>query len=272
MRISQLSEERVAAFSQALSGASKVAVATSSVADITDLVVALEDADEETDVEILTDSDTVVELRELFFTTSRLVDYVLADTLTIRARESPLQSLIITEDAVGAVAGFREGNPAVVETTDTSVVAGTLKAFEERFERAETVTFWKPGYATMLEELEARFDESLVADVTDGLDAARDGEEPAVEINPVYVTLLVGGYNEASFYRLSRWGEATQLGSCANFSRKKQELEELDLIETEQIPIDVGRPRQRLLLGDALEAETIEDIVDTAIDELKKDA
>lgn len=270
MSISQRSEERVAAFSRALSGKSTVGFSTSSVADITDLVVALEDADEVADVEILTDSDTVIEQRKLFLTTSRLVDYVLAGTLTVHAQEAPLQSLIITEDAVGAVAGFREGNPAVAETTDESAVAETVQAFEERFDGAEEVTFRTPGYATLLEELEETSDKPLVEDFKDGLEAAKDAEQPAVKINPVYVSLLVGGYNEASFYRLSRWGETAQVGSPANFSRKKQKLEELNLIETEQIPSNLGRRRQRLLLGDALEAETIEGIVDTAIDRLTK--
>ena len=40
------------------------------------------------------------------------------------------------------------------------------------------------------------------------------------------------------------------LASRATFSRKKTAFEEMGLIETEKVSIDVGRPRQRLVLGD----------------------
>ena len=40
------------------------------------------------------------------------------------------------------------------------------------------------------------------------------------------------------------------MASKATFSRTKTRLEERGLIETEKVPIDVGRPRLRLLLGE----------------------
>uniref|UniRef100_UPI001E507812 transcriptional regulator TbsP domain-containing protein n=1 Tax=Halegenticoccus soli TaxID=1985678 RepID=UPI001E507812 len=38
--------------------------------------------------------------------------------------------------------------------------------------------------------------------------------------------------------------------SKATFSRTKTRLEDMGLIDTEKVPIDVGRPRLRLKLGD----------------------
>jgi predicted transcriptional regulator len=51
-------------------------------------------------------------------------------------------------------------------------------------------------------------------------------------------------------YDLSKWGEDVGVASKATFSRVKTNLEEQGLLDTEKVPIDVGRPRLRLLLGD----------------------
>jgi len=51
-------------------------------------------------------------------------------------------------------------------------------------------------------------------------------------------------------YDISKWGEDVGIASKATFSRTKTRLEELGLIDTEKVPIDVGRPRLRLKLGD----------------------
>ncbi|MFB6184704.1 MAG: DUF5821 family protein, partial [Haloarculaceae archaeon] len=49
---------------------------------------------------------------------------------------------------------------------------------------------------------------------------------------------------------ISKWGEDIGLASKATFSRTKTKLEDMGLIDTEKVPIDVGRPRLRLMLGD----------------------
>lgn len=105
-----------------------------------------------------------------------------------------------------------------------------MEAVEGRFEEAEEVTFQKPGYSALLENLEETFDESLVEEFKEALDVAQQPNTPSLQIGPVDVSLLVGGYNEVSFYELSRCGESVWLASSANFSRKKRELEELTFI------------------------------------------
>ena len=54
------------------------------------------------------------------------------------------------------------------------------------------------------------------------------------------------------------------LASKATFSRMKGRLEEQGVIATEKVPIDVGRPRLRLRLGDQLRDEEISDLPATA--------
>jgi predicted transcriptional regulator len=62
--------------------------------------------------------------------------------------------------------------------------------------------------------------------------------------------LLVAARHGEMLYDLSKWGEDTGVASKATFSRMKTHLERQGIIETEKVPIDVGRPRLRLLLGD----------------------
>ncbi|PSQ37416.1 hypothetical protein BRD05_00685, partial [Halobacteriales archaeon QS_9_70_65] len=60
----------------------------------------------------------------------------------------------------------------------------------------------------------------------------------------------VAAKNEDLLYDISKWGEDIGIASKATFSRTKSRLEETGLIDTEKVPIDVGRPRLRLKLGD----------------------
>jgi predicted transcriptional regulator len=88
------------------------------------------------------------------------------------------------------------------------------------------------------------------ADLEAVLDSLRetDGNEGALD--EVTVSLLVAAKNDVLLYDISKWGEDIGLASKATFSRTKTELEDVGLIETEKVPIDVGRPRLRLRLGD----------------------
>ena len=64
------------------------------------------------------------------------------------------------------------------------------------------------------------------------------------------ISLLVAAKNEALLYDISKWGEDVGIASKATFSRTKTKLEDMGLLDTEKVPIDVGRPRLRLMLGD----------------------
>ncbi|MFW6153464.1 MAG: hypothetical protein ACOC42_03805, partial [Halobacteriota archaeon] len=67
-------------------------------------------------------------------------------------------------------------------------------------------------------------------------------------------------------YDVSKWGEDIGLASKATFSRKKSELEDAGVIDTEKEYIDVGRPRLRLKFAHAsLEGASPADIVDRVV-------
>src|SRR5699024_2222448 len=66
----------------------------------------------------------------------------------------------------------------------------------------------------------------------------------------VELCLLAGAAHEVMLYNLSNWGEEVGVASRATFSRTKIRLEDAEILATEKVPIAVGRPRQRLLLGE----------------------
>jgi len=79
------------------------------------------------------------------------------------------------------------------------------------------------------------------------MDSARGADG---EVDEVTVALLVAAKNDVLLYDISKWGGDVGIASKATFSRTKTRLEDLGIIDTEKVPIDVGRPRLRLKLGD----------------------
>ena len=116
-----------------------------------------------------------------------------------------------------------------------------------------------------METLEADIGPDAAADfetVLDSLETARgDGEG----LDEVTISLLVAAKNGELLYDISKWGEDVGVASKATFSRTKTQLEDNGLLDTEKVPIDVGRPRLRLLLGDSRLGEAdAEDIAGVA--------
>jgi hypothetical protein len=102
--------------------------------------------------------------------------------------------------------------------------------------------------------------------VLDSLDAARGNGNGLDEVT---VSLLVAARNDELLYDISKWGEDIGLASKATFSRTKSRLEDSDLLDTEKVPIDVGRPRLRLMLGDeSPEGADIDELASTAKEKL----
>lgn len=66
-------------------------------------------------------------------------------------------------------------------------------------------------------------------------------------INEVETAIISGARAEVLFSKISKWGEETNIASKATFSRTKSKLEENGEIETEKVPIEVGRSKLRLI-------------------------
>jgi hypothetical protein len=201
-------------------------------------------------VHMLADERTLKDVMDDFIVASNAADLVTEDALALRTlEEAPENSLLVTEDRVIALvhAGDRIGG---LVTDDESFVEDTHDAYAARWEDSPTFNLRTPPITsvreTLAEEISPEAEEDF-ASILNSLETARgDGDG----LDEVTISLLVAAKNEALLYDISKWGEDVGIASKATFSRTKTKLEDMGLIDTEKVPIDVGRPRLRLKIGD----------------------
>lgn len=223
------------------------------------------DGDSLPSLKVFADNQPLKRLTEDFIIASGIADLVTEGAFEVRTLPTvPRHSLLLTEDAI---LSFVQGDNAVagLRTTEEAFVSELDDEYNERWSDAEEFSLRTPPLSHVRETLEEDIGPAVVEDfdrILDSLDAAvGDGEG----LDEVTISLLVAANNGELLYDISRWGEDIRLASKATFSRNKNLLEEAGLIDTEKVPIDIGRPRLRLLLGDSsLEAAAIEEVAEEA--------
>nr|WP_258560404.1 DUF5821 family protein [Halorhabdus salina] len=233
---------------------------------IRELVTTLDELDAPPAVKVLANERALKDEMDDFLIGSLAADLIDADILAIRLLdELAVNSLLVTsEDVVSVV----DAGPtaAGLGTDDVSFVEATRDFYDDQWDEAEPFTLRTPPLTAVRSTLESELGTETLADfdaVLDSLSVARgDGEG----IDEVTISLLVAARNEQLLYDISKWGEDVGLASKATFSRTKTQLEDQGLLDTEKVPIDVGRPRLRLLLGtDALRAADASELADKAM-------
>ena len=213
-------------------------------------------------VDVASDADTLPRLRLLaaedalkatfgdFLVASRTADLIADDALAVRTLDAPTaNSLILTQEAVTAVVAAGE-QVAGLRTDDSDFVETTRDRIADRWAAADAFRLRTPAIsqirATLAEEIGAAIREDFDQLVASLETARGDGDG----LDEVTISLLIAAKNEVLLYDISKWGEDVGIASKATFSRTKSRLEESGVITTEKVPIDVGRPRLRLQLGD----------------------
>jgi hypothetical protein len=256
---------RAEVVAEALSATSGEVLVVCSRAAVVEAIVAAEaSADLPEFVRLLVDETTARDVQRDFLTASRVVDLVEAGGLEVRTvadDDLPLPALFVASDRVVNVLPTGDGDEAAFVTSDETVLETLRDSYTAAWDETDEFTFRTPAYSMLLETLgdDVRDDMATVLDL-DATEAALDGG-----LDEVDVAVLVAAKNGEELYEISRWGERIRLASPAKFSQAKQRLEEADLIDTEKIPQDRGRPRQRLVLGAAMPADPgLEDLITTA--------
>jgi hypothetical protein len=201
-------------------------------------------------VKLLADERMLKDVMDDFIVASNAADLVEAGNLEVRnLDEGTDNALLVTEDSTVAVV-TAGGAVAGLSTDDEEFVGLAYEDYSERFEAADTFNLRTPAITRVRETMEESIGEASREDfdtVLQSLETARgDGDG----LDEVTISLLVAAKNDVLLYDISKWGEDVGIASKATFSRTKTRLEELGLIDTEKVPIDVGRPRLRLKLGD----------------------
>lgn len=229
----------------------------------------LSDSDRNTRVNLFADQRPLKNLAGDFLVASRMADLVATDSLAVRSFDRvPRHSVLLTGEFL--VSLVETGERAVGLVTDNdAIVESTNASYRTRWEAAEPFSLRTPPLSDVRESLEAEIGAETAADFDRMLAVLETARGNGEGLDEVTVALLVAARNRELLYSISRWGEDVRLASKATFSRTKNQLEDRGLIDTEKVPIDVGRPRLRLKLGTVgLRQADIEELADRVKEQL----
>ena len=219
------------------------------VDDVKQLLEVLTERDDGPSVKLLATESVLKTLTSDFTLASTTADLVAADELSLRTIDHRSDaSLLLTDSAVVSVVSTGTLT-AGLTTDDDEFVEAARERYTEQWGAADTFSLRTPPLSRITDTLDEEFGPSVVEDF-EGMRTALGTGRGDDELDEVDICLLAAAKNEALLYDISTWGEDVGVASRATFSRKKTALEERGLIDTEKVPVDVGRPRLRLLLGD----------------------
>jgi hypothetical protein len=221
-----------------------------SQAAIESLVRELADLDDPSTVRLFADDDVLKDVLDDFLVASRAADLVDAETLELAVLQSPPNhSLVVTDDGVASLVAVGD-SVAGLTTDESDFLADVTDYYATEWERAESYSLRTPAISRVRNTIEEDIGPETAADFDQVLDSLQTARGDGDGIDEVTISLLVAARNGELLYDISKWGEDIGLASKATFSRTKTTLEDMGLIDTEKVPIDVGRPRLRLMLGD----------------------
>jgi hypothetical protein len=201
-------------------------------------------------IKLLATERPLKDVMEDFIVASRAANLIEAGALECRTiADEEENSLLITDDAVIAVVGACE-QVAGLLTTDEEFVGNAHRQYESAWADADGYSLRTPPLTTVRDTLGSDIGEHTADDFDEVLASLQTARGNGKGLDEVTISLLVAAKNGELLYDISKWGEDIGLASKATFSRTKTKLEDMGLIDTEKVPIDVGRPRLRLMLGD----------------------
>lgn len=232
--------------------------------EILDVTIPAVESAEGVSVRLLADERILKEVLDDFIVGSTAADLMAADQLALRTFDGPTNTLVVSDAAVTAVVSAG-GKVAGLVTDDEEFVSAAREQYESEWEAADPFKLRTPPISRVRSTLSDEIGSGVAEDfdgVLTSLETARGNGEGLDEVT---ISLLVAAKNEELLYDISKWGEDVGIASKATFSRTKTRLEEMGLVDTEKVPIDVGRPRLRLVLGDdRLQGTSSDDLANVA--------
>lgn len=187
-------------------------------------------------------------LSEDFLLAGVAAELVADETLKLRRlQRTARQSLLLTEHAAVSLVECEDA-VAGLTTTHDGFVRTAYQQYTTRWDDADPFPLRTPPLSETRSTLKTEMGPGVLDDFDRALEILRnDHGREDTPLDEVTLILLVGAANGELLYDISRWGEEISLASKATFSRTKNELEDAGLIDTEKVPIEVGRPRLRLV-------------------------
>ena len=199
---------------------------------------------------MLAEERTLKDVMDDFLVASKAADLVADGALDLRVLDEAVDNALFVSRSQVLVLVSTNDHVAALASDDAEFVDEVFETHGDAFDDAETYGLRTPAITRVRETMAAEIGEATREDfdaVLAAMDSAR-GESGGID--EVTVSLIVAAKNNVLLYDISKWGEDVGIASKATFSRTKTRLEDLGIIDTEKVPIDVGRPRLRLKLGD----------------------
>jgi|APHM01.1.fsa_nt_gi hypothetical protein len=217
-----------------------------------DVLKAIGALDPETDavsnVRVLASEDTLKSARDDFLIASALANHIDAEQLSIRAHtDTPGNTVVVDDNRLFAVLDEVGGTAVALGAADETFISDTYTSYTARFDDAMEFSLRTPGRQRVHTTLSDSLSEATAEEFETYLESLDTVSGDTVDV--VSLALLAAARNKELLYDISKWGEDVGIASKATFSRTKTNLEDQGLIDTEKVPIDVGRPRLRLLIG-----------------------
>ncbi|WP_248516159.1 transcriptional regulator TbsP [Salinarchaeum laminariae] len=201
-------------------------------------------------VRVLVEERTLKDVMDDFIVASNAAVLIEDGILEFRTVEDgPENALLVTEDRVVAIVDAGTQVAGLV-SDEAEFVSAANERYESDWAAAEEYSLRTPSIERVRETLSEDIGADAEADFTNILASLETARGDGDGLDEVTISLLVAAKNEALLYDISKWGEDIGIASKATFSRTKTKLEDKGLLDTEKVPIDVGRPRLRLKLGD----------------------
>lgn len=230
---------------------------------LTALVETVNSLSEPPTVRILAHESVAKWLRNDFVLASTAADAIAAENLSLRTASSLHgNTLMVTTETVATIVSAGDQIARLV-TSDDDFVESAREKWSEKWDSAADFSLRTPPWSAVHESLAKEIGEEIDSDfqvMFNSIDTTRNTDL----FDGVAVSLLAAAKHSIQLYEISTWGEDNGVASRATFSRKKNQLEDNDLLTTEKIPVDIGRPRLRLLLGDELQGVEADDLVERA--------
>jgi predicted transcriptional regulator len=221
-------------------------------ADVVEALVSVATSQEDgvPSVRLVADESLLKDVMDDFIVASNAADLVDAGSLSMRTTTLRAENtLLVTDESVVALVTAGDTVAGLV-TDDESFVTQARGTYRTRWEEAAEYKLRTPAISRVRASLGDEIGGTVRDDFDSVLSSLQTARGDGDGLDEVTISLLVAAKNDVLLYDISKWGEDVGIASKATFSRTKTKLEDLGLIDTEKVPIDVGRPRLRLKLGD----------------------
>lgn len=207
---------------------------------------------------VLADARVFDAVAERFHDASRLAALVEADRVTLVTLTAPQPNPVLAGADGGCVLveNTVEDEPSRYRVGDDATLRGR---YERVVEAAEPWRLRTPSRHRVYGAFHERCEEPVAGDVIRLLDA--DPELTADDsVSPRVRAYVAGARHGALDRSLRRACEDAGLGSPSTFTRIKRRLLDAGLVDTDRVPQPVGRPRERIVAGEALSTAPIDEV------------